>query len=156
MTFLFRALILAFGFVAAGCAVSQTSTANGAPLARQVAQSAHCGLVAPGSLVVSGPEDIERLRGLSDRALPLQLLRQINYQRERVVLASIGRKSTGGYSVVLQASELVDDVLRLTVRVIEPEPDAVVSQVLTTPCAVIAVTADGWKDIELVYSENNR
>lgn len=156
MTLFVRALVFAFGFVATGCAVSQTSTATGAPLARQVAQSAHCGLTAPGHLVIDKVSKVARLEALPGRALSLESLRAIDYQREHIVLASIGQKPTGGFGVTLKDSKIVDDVLQLTIRVTEPAPGAIVTQALTTPCAVIAVAADGWSDLRIVRAENNR
>ncbi len=153
---LIRSSLIAAGVLSAGCAVSQTETDAGAPLARQVAQSAHCGMTAPGYLHIGTLEDLARLEALPARTLSLQSLRDIDYQREHIVLASIGQKPTGGFGVTLESSEIADGTLQLTIRVTEPVPGTMVTQALTTPCAVIAVAAEGWNDIQITRAENNR
>lgn len=140
----------------AGCALSQTETDTGAPLARQIGQSAHCGLAAPGYVVLRSAADVDRLEQLPSRTLSLVPLRDLDYQREHVVLAALGQKPSGGYSVMLEGSEIVDGRLELTVIVKEPEPGTMVPQMLTTPCAVIAVTPEGWNGLSLVPVQNNR
>ncbi len=136
--------------------MSQTETETGAPLARQITQSAHCGLVAPGSLHIESLENLRRMERLPSSSLSFESLKGIDYQREHIVLASIGQKPTGGYSVTLDSSEIRSGTLELRVRVTEPAPGTMVTQALTTPCAVIAVTAEGWDDIQITRAENNR
>lgn len=150
--------VLLTGVFASGCAVSQieTETASGAPLARQIAQSAHCGLSAPGHLTVTREEDLDKLEGLPGRNLSLAPLRAIDFAEEKVVLVAAGQKPTGGYSVTLMGSEIENEELRLTVSTKSPGPGDMVVQVLTTPCAAIAVTASGWDDIRVTRAENNR
>ncbi|QSP94601.1 protease complex subunit PrcB family protein [Marinobacter salinisoli] len=140
----------------AGCALSQTETDTGAPLARQIGQSSHCGLAAPGHLILRSVDDVDRLEQLPARTLSLAPLRELDYGREYVVLAALGQKPTGGFSVMLADSAIVDGRLDLTVNIKAPEPGAVVPQMMTTPCAVIAVTAAGWEGLRLVPAENNR
>lgn len=139
-----------------GCASSRSETAEGGPLARQITQSAHCGLTAPGHVHLTSRQEVERLEALPGRNLSLEALKNIEFEREHVVLAAIGQKPTGGYSVTLDSSEIRGATLELTVRVTEPAPGTMVTQALTTPCAVIAVTAEGWEDIQITRAKNNR
>jgi len=148
--------LLVATLLASGCASSHTETEEGGPLARQITQSSHCGLTAPGHVHLTSRGDVERLEALPGRNLSLEALKNIEFEREHVVLAAIGQKPTGGYSVTLDSSEIRGRTLELTVRVTEPAPGTMVTQALTTPCAVIAVTADGWKDIQITRAENNR
>lgn len=148
--------LLCTGALGAGCAVSQTETDSGAPIARQIAQSSHCGLVAPGHIHLASAAEVERLASVPDRRLSLAPLRDIQFDTEHVVLAALGQKPTGGYSVTLAGAEIVDDELLLSVNVQEPGPGMMVTQALTTPCAAIAVTASGWTDIRITPVENNR
>ena len=97
-----------------GCAINRSATADGAPLARQVTESDHCGLTAPG-----------------------------------LVLVGLGQKTTGGYGLTLTSSEIVDDVLELAVKVRRPAADAMVTQALTTPCAVIAISPEEWEQLRV-------
>jgi hypothetical protein len=99
---------------------------------------------------------VEKLEALPARNLSLESLKNIEFEREHIVLAAIGQKPTGGYSVTLDSSEIRGGTLELRVRVAEPDPGTIVTQALTTPCAVIAVTAEGWDDIQITRAENNR
>lgn len=153
----FRAgCLLVATLLASGCASSRSETAEGGPLARQIIQSAHCGLTAPGHVHLASRDEVQRLEALPGRTLSLESLKNIEFEREHVVLAAIGQKPTGGYSVTLDSSEIRGGTLELKVRVTEPAPGTMVTQALTTPCAVIAVTAEGWDDIQITRAENNR
>ena len=157
MSIYFRAgFLLVATLLASGCASSRSETAAGGPLARQITQSAHCGLTAPGHVHLTSREEVRRLEALPGRNLSLESLKNIDFEREHIVLAAIGQKPTGGYSVTLDASEIRSGALELRVRVTEPAPGMIVTQALTTPCAVIAVTAEGWDDIQITRAENNR
>jgi len=161
MTFLSRSFSLALAgasLMVAGCATSQpqVQTDDGAPLARQISQSSHCGLTAPGHVLLESAADVDRLESLQGRTLPLAPLRAVDFDREHVVLAALGQKPTGGFSVTLVSSAISDNTLELFVRIREPKPGTMVTQALTTPCAAIAVTAAGWSDILITPEQNNR
>ncbi|TYC57908.1 protease complex subunit PrcB family protein [Marinobacter sp. BW6] len=143
-------------FLASGCASSRSETEEGGPLARQITQSAHCGLTAPGQVHLTSREEVQRLEALPGRNLSLESLKNIDFEREHLVLAAIGQKPTGGFGVTLDSSEIRSGTLELRVRVTEPAPGTIVTQALTTPCAVIAVTAEGWDGIQITRAENNR
>ena len=119
MTYRFTLLTL-FALVislVAGCAIDRSATADGAPLARQVTESDHCGLTAPGLVYVSNAEDLDKLAQLPTGNLALSMLRAIDFTQEHLVLVGLGQKTTGGYGLTLQSSEIVDDVLELMVKV---------------------------------------
>lgn len=132
-----------------GCAVNRGETAEGAPLARQLTQSNHCGLAAPGLVYLDSAGQIERLSGLPTRNLPLDTLRAVDFEREHLVLVSLGQKPTGGYGVTLDQSEIRDGTLEVTMTVRQPAADTLVAQVLTTPCAVLAITPEGWDRLKV-------
>lgn len=148
--------LLVATLLASGCASSRSETAEGGPLARQITQSAHCGLTAPGHVHLTSRAEVQRLEALPGRNLSLETLKTVQFEREHIVLAAIGQKPTGGYSVTLDSSEIRSGTLELRIRVAEPAPGTMVTQALTTPCAVIAVTAEGWDDIQITRAENNR
>lgn len=152
----FASFILMAGLLLSGCAVNQTETATGAPLARQITQSAHCGLAALGHVLLETRSQVDRLEKLPGRRLPLGPLKSIDFSQEQVVLVALGQKPTGGFSIILDGSEIIDGQLELTVRSRGPEPGTMVTQALTTPCAVIAVAATGWKTIRITPAERNR
>lgn len=141
-------IVLLAAFIA-GCSANQVETTDGAPLARQLTQSDHCGLTAPGLVYLDEPGDVERLAGLPAQTLSLQSLKDVDFQREHLVVVGLGQKPTGGYGVTLRSSAIVDDVLQLTMKVHEPAPETMVTQVVTTPCAVIAVTPETWESLRV-------
>ncbi|MFN2359732.1 MAG: protease complex subunit PrcB family protein [Marinobacter sp.] len=142
------ALALAISLVA-GCAVNRSATAEGAPLARQVTESDHCGLTAPGLVYISSASELDRLERLPSGNLSMNQLRALDLQQEHLVLVGLGQKSTGGYGLTLESAEIVDDVLELTLNAREPAEDAMVTQALTTPCAVIAISPDDWEQLRV-------
>lgn len=131
--------------VLTGCAANRSATPEGAPLARQLTQSDHCGLAAPGLVYLDNVAQVERLSGLPTRNLPLDSLKAVDFEREHLLLVSLGQKTTGGYGITLEESVIRDGVLEVRVSVRQPAADAMVTQVLTTPCAVMAVTPANWK-----------
>jgi len=138
-----------FAVAVAGCATSRTETAGGAPLARQITASDHCGLTAPGLVYLRDASAVNALERLPARTMTLAALRSVDFSREHLVLVGLGQQRSGGYGVALAASEITSDTLRLTVQVRRPAPGAMVSQALTTPCAVIAVSPHGWDELEV-------
>lgn len=142
------ALVLIVASVA-GCAVNRSATAEGAPLARQVTESDHCGLAAPGLVYVSNAEERNRLSQLPSGKLALKQLRAIDFEREHLLLVGLGQKTTGGYGLTLQSAEIRDDVLELKMAVRRPTKDAMVTQALTTPCAVIAISPKEWEQLRV-------
>lgn len=141
-----RAALVVGALLVAGCAatVSRSETSQGAPLARQVTQSDHCGLTAPGVVYVERYDQLERLSRLPAQNLALDTLATVDFEREHLVLVGLGQKPTGGYGVTLDSSTITDGVLELAVNVRQPSSGTMVTQALTTPCAVIAVTPDAW------------
>ncbi|MGM0766888.1 MAG: protease complex subunit PrcB family protein [Pseudomonadota bacterium] len=152
MTRTLRGCLLGLGMTAvvlAGCAANRSETPEGAPLARQLTQSDHCGLAAPGLVYIDNVTQVDRLSGLPTRNLPLDSLKAVDFEREHLVLVSLGQKPTGGYGVTLEDSAIREGTLEVRVNVRQPAADAMVAQVLTTPCAVIAVTPADWQRISV-------
>jgi len=145
-----RLIILAVALLlTAGCAANRSATAEGAPLARQVTESDHCGLTAPGLVYISEASDLGRLARLPAANLALSKLRAIDFEQEHLVLVGLGQKPTGGYGLTLTSAEIVDDQLQVAVKVRQPAPDSLVTQALTTPCAVIAVSPNDWEQLRV-------
>ncbi|WP_404363967.1 protease complex subunit PrcB family protein [Marinobacter sp.] len=118
-------------------------------VARQLTASNHCGLTAPGLVHLSGPGELATFQDGSAQHLSLAAAEKLDFEREHLLIVSLGQKSTGGYGVTLASSNLRDDVLRIKVEVRTPPEDSMVTQALTTPCAVLAVTATGWEKLHV-------
>lgn len=132
-----------------GCVGNSNSTDEGGPLARQVAQSDHCGLTAPGLVLVGDRSEVDALESLPSRHLALKQLRETDFSREYLVLVGMGQKPTAGYSITLAESAIRDGQLELKVDVREPGQGEMLAQVMTTPCAVVAVTPEGWTTLQV-------
>ena len=135
--------------VIAGCAVNQTETAKGAPLARQITASDQCGVGSEGLTYLSQEDDLARLGHWTMQNFSMKPLRALDFDREHILIVGLGPKPTGGFGLTLANSRIVDDTFRLIVFLRRPPADAVVSQALTTPCAVLAITPDHWDTLEV-------
>jgi hypothetical protein len=135
-----------------GCASSDTvEDKPGAPLVRQVIQSAHCGLTGPGLAYVQTPERLQQLLELPGQNMAVQQLRQVDLGKEHLLFVTLGEKPTGGYSVSLTSASLenTDNTLRLSMAVRAPAPGTMVTQAITSPCVVIAVLARDRREIRV-------
>nr|WP_255199530.1 protease complex subunit PrcB family protein [Marinobacter lutaoensis] len=61
----------------------------------------------------------------------------------------MGQKPTAGYSVRLASAALTGDTLDLSVAVRTPPADSVQAQVMTSPCAILALEPGKWNAIRL-------
>ena len=128
--------------VLSACAMNRDTTSEGAPLARQITASGQCGFTAPGLVYM---DSRERLDALSEaRGVSLVAVENHDFEREHLLLVAAGRKPSGGYGVALEESRIREGVLEITVEVRSPAPDQAVTMALTSPCALLAVTAEGW------------
>lgn len=139
------ASILVVATTLAACAGSGDQAAEEGPLARQVTAASQCGFADPGLVYMNSRERLQEVTGA--RGINLTAMEDHDFDREHLLLVAAGRKPTGGYGVGLEDSGLADRVLELTVVLRSPSPDQMVTQALTSPCAVLAVTAEGWDRI---------
>ncbi|WP_417518445.1 protease complex subunit PrcB family protein [Marinobacter sp.] len=145
-------LLLAGSGLLIGCAASdKAENKPDALLARQVIQSAHCGLTGPGLAYVQTSERLQQLLELPAQNMAVQQLRQVDLEKEHLLFVTLGQKPTGGYSVSLASAKMErgDNMLQLSMVVRAPAPGTMVTQVITSPCAVVAIPAVGWSEIRV-------
>lgn len=118
-------------------------------MVRQITQSAYCGLTGPGVAFVRSEADREALLDVSGQNMATDVVRKVDLSREALVMVTLGQKPTAGYSVGLQSALAQGESLVLDMRVNEPAPDMMVAQVITSPCAVLAVEPRGWQQIHV-------
>ncbi len=78
---------------------------------------------------------------------------EIDFSKEAVVAAFMGRKNTGGFSIELVTAEsLADGSVRVRLRNLSPKPGMMVTQALTSPFIALAVPAapDAQVSVEFV------
>ncbi len=114
-------------------------------MVRQITQSAYCGLTGgPGGVAfVRSEAGREALLDVSGQNMATDVVRKVDLAREALVMVTLGQKPTAGYSVGLQSALAQGESLVLDMRVNEPAPDMMVAQVITSPCAVLAVEPRG-------------
>lgn len=150
MIYRYRPMLLsALAATLVACASNADRTDEGAPLARQLVQSDHCGLTAPGIVLVTERAEVDRLRSLPASHLALEPLSKIDFGNEYLMLVGLGQKPTSGYGVTLADSRIRKGHLEIDINVREPADGAMLAQVLTTPCAVIAVSGEGWRRLKV-------
>jgi hypothetical protein len=135
--------------VLVACAGSADLTESGAPLARQLTQSDHCGLTTPGIVMIAERSEVDTLKSLPAGHLALEPLRQVDFANEYLVLVGLGQKPTSGYGITLAGSRIRGGQLQIAVTVREPGKGVMLAQVLTTPCAVVAVSDEGWRSLKV-------
>lgn len=141
--------ICILGFVLTACTRQMSATREGAPLARQISESDQCGVGSGGLTYISQKEDLDRLRSWPSQNLSMKPIEALNFDHEHLLVVGLGQKPTGGFGVTLANSQIVDDTFRLTVFLRRPPADAIVSQVITTPCAVLAISPRHWQQIQV-------
>ena len=142
-------LTLASALTLAACTSLMTETPAGAPLARQITASDQCGSGSGGLTYISSAAELKSIRQWPMQNLSMKSLEGLNFNQEHLLVVGLGQKPTGGYGVTLANSQIVNDTLRLTVFLRRPPTDAMVTQALTTPCAVLAIAPGHWREIEV-------
>ena len=148
--------ILALGI--SGCGILPQSTVDaGAPSVRVLYQSTHCGQTAtqPSGKWINDPAAYERLYGRlrsGDIGASKRHPPPVNFTREGVLWIGMGQKPTGGYSIDPAESglEIRADTATLRVAWSTPPPDAVLAQVITRPCLLLALPKGGYSRIRVV------
>jgi hypothetical protein len=134
-----------------------------APMARDGALSArllegdlHCGRDLPTASAtwIDNPVHFEAAYRRFSRVSieTLVELPDVDFSRDGVLLVEMGQRGSGGYSVDL-ATERVSvqgHTARVTVHWTEPQPGAILPQVITSPCAFIVLARGDYRRIEVV------
>jgi hypothetical protein len=69
----------------------------------------------------------------------------VDFTKEMVIAVTLGRRTTGGYSIQLTNVEPQQDTLRIMVRRTAPPPGAMAIQALTAPFHFVAVPKSDLK-----------
>lgn len=133
----------------AGCSSTGEARPEGSVQIRQITQSAHCGLTGPGVAYLRSSEERETVLDVRGQNMATDAVRNVDLSREDLVIVTLGQKPTGGYSVGLRDALEQDRVLDLVMQVNAPAPDMMVTQVITSPCVVLAVESRDWKQVRV-------
>ena len=86
-----------------------------------------------------------------------QLIPAFDFDTEYVVFIQMGKKPTGGYGIELaeRHATLDDETALIRLRWSEPARGAIVTQVVTSPCLIVALPKDTYKEIALRDESGN-
>lgn len=94
---------------------------------------------------------INRINGLKigGSAVPVP---NVDFTHKGVLFVRMGRKPTSGYGIELASKQvdLQDQTATVTVRWTEPSRDAVLAQMITSPCIMIKLVKGGYSSIRVV------
>lgn len=79
----------------------------------------------------------------------------VDFSVESVAVLSLGRRSSGGYSIEPQDAAMHDGVLRITAPVRTPGRGSIVTMAFTSPYAIVAVRARDFNSAEWVGSDGS-
>lgn len=76
----------------------------------------------------------------------------VDFSREAALLVSMGTKPTAGYGMSLPAdsARLIGDRLEIHLDWQSPPRGAVVAQALTSPCLILKIPRDGYKEVRIL------
>ncbi len=131
------ALLSLAGFLLAGCL--SAAGADSLPI-RTLAKGAFGGILEPRQEIIQDQATWEKVwakhaaGGRAPGSLP-----EVDFSKDMVILVTMGRKNTGGYSIQITRVEPVGNKLRITVKRTSPPPGAMTIQALTAPFNMVAV-----------------
>ncbi len=142
-----RGSLLLTLFALSACSSSPTPAVRSEAATRQITAASQCGFDEPGLVYMDSRQRLDEVTGT--RGVNLTAMNNHDFNREHLLLIGAGRKPTGGYGVALDKAWFAGDVLTLTVTLRSPSADQMVTQALTSPCAVVAVPSEGWDTVQV-------
>jgi hypothetical protein len=134
--------LLALAVLSSAACVSPT-TADVLPM-RTIAKGAFSGIQEPKQEVIQDSAAWERAKTqLTAGVKGGQNMPEVDFTKEMVILVTLGRKNTGGYSIQVTKVESIGDKLRITVARTSPPPGAMAILALTAPFEAVAVPKSG-------------
>ena len=111
----------------------------------------YSGLVDPARLVIDNPATLASVwaRAFADESEPPPIPR-VDFRRERVIVAALGGRATGGYGIELASADVEGGQVVVDVVSTSPGQGCAVTQALTQPVdmAKIALSAMGIRFVE--------
>jgi hypothetical protein len=110
------------------------------PKIRTLAKGGFSGFQEPAEIVVTNATQwAEVWKKHSAQQKPAKPAPEVNFEKETVVLVSLGQKRSGGYSVEITGLEESDGKTRVIVKTTAPKPGGIQLQAITSPFHIVAV-----------------
>ncbi|MBA2621974.1 MAG: protease complex subunit PrcB family protein [Acidobacteria bacterium] len=101
-----------------------------ASLIRTIAEGSHASVTTPFVFVARTPDAFARLQKLVE----ISPAKTPDFRREAIVAVFAGTKNTGGYTL-----GITGNARKISVRIVAPPKDAIVTQVITTPYKIVSI-----------------
>ena len=113
-------------------------------------QGSQCGIKrpTPHATWIEDPDLFKK----TDAGAEQELLSRVDFSREGILVISMGQKPTGGYGLALnrEIAVISDGAAVLSVSWIEPSEDAILPQVITSPCLAVILPKGSYTRIHLL------
>ncbi|GAB4061236.1 protease complex subunit PrcB family protein [Uliginosibacterium sediminicola] len=109
-----------------------------------------------GVKLVQRAADWQALFPFDAAAADAVFLQPLDWSRQLVVIATLGARPGGGYSLTLQRSRFSQGSLSLYVRELKPATGAINTLALSEPCALLRVQRKGLRQVRVLDADNNR
>jgi hypothetical protein len=151
--FLFPSIMILSGCAGASGRASAVIKAD----AEAIFSSSNCGGFEPsgGSDWISDEKGlasaVNRINGLKIGVSSISTP-TVDFTREGVLLIRMGRKPTGGYGIELASNkaDISDHTAIITVRWVEPAKNAILAQMITSPCTMIKLAKGSYTTVRVV------
>lgn len=137
-----RHVITALAIISAASACTAVKAVEGPAELRVVASGSNAAM-SPAAKVAILAADEATFRTEWARVVGTQELPAVDFETESAVFLLAGERNTGGYSIQPLSATVEGDMLVVEATVRGPGARAIVTQVITSPYAVIAVKARG-------------
>jgi hypothetical protein len=129
-----------------GCTADPPQASGPLPV-RLLHQGLHCRIDEAGVRWLATADEVSAIPGFGAR-----VALDVDFDREGVALIAMGKRPTAGYMVVPAADRAAVEAgtVRIPVAWQEPPEGAVVAQVLTTPCLLVALPKGGYDAVAAV------
>lgn len=117
-------------------AACQSGTADDGATAEVLASADQCGRDQAALAWIENRSDLPGSESIAAASTPV-----LN-AGDPVLLVYLGQKPTPGYSAALKDAGLADGRLYIDLESEEPDPGAMLAQVITTPCVALRIPAD--------------
>lgn len=92
------------------------------------------------------PFYLKEMEQLRRRVIGQQLQIKEIEEEQSVLLIAMGQKSSGGYSVNVDAIHLIDNDLTVKANWVTPPPGSMTTSALTSPCAIVTLDQEFTKE----------
>lgn len=150
--------VIVAALISGGCA---TTTAPQPLPARQIYADGLCGRTETDAAArwIADASELEIVRRqFGQYRLGPPTLPAVDFRRRGVLLVLMGRRATAGYALALASEQahLKDGVATVALDWQRPGEDAILAQVLTSPCVMITLPRHGLERIDVVDQTGTR